>query len=113
MRDLRLLAETAFQLHEEKHLSREDLISVLEDCVNIAALKNGYAEAHGLPFPACIAAHRRDVERDREIPPRFKSEHLAPYRPAQSSADSSACPIDCAHGVPWTECTACSKTRKP
>lgn len=51
MSDDRLIVETAFRLHEEELLSREDLVRLLEQCVNATALENGYAEAHGLPFP--------------------------------------------------------------
>lgn len=102
MSTIRLIAETAFRLHEEKHISRDVLVDVLQDCVNITALENGYADKHGLPFP---------VARDREIPPRFKSGHLAPYRSPRSSTDSIADPVSCKHDVPWTACTTCSKSR--
>lgn len=52
MSDLKLVVETAFQLHEKKRLSREELVRILQDCVNITALENGYADQYGLPFPA-------------------------------------------------------------
>ena len=47
----KLIAETAFRLHEEKHISRDALIDILQDCVNLTAFENGYADQHGLPFP--------------------------------------------------------------
>jgi hypothetical protein len=45
------IATIAFDLHEEKRLSHKELVRILEGCVNLAALENGYADAHGLPFP--------------------------------------------------------------
>jgi len=51
MSDLRLVAETAFRLHEEGRIDKDELARVLEQCVNVAALENGYANEHGLPFP--------------------------------------------------------------
>ena len=45
------LAEVAFKLHKEDRIDKDKLVSLLETCVNIAALENGYAEEHGLPFP--------------------------------------------------------------
>lgn len=47
----RQLAETAFRLHEEGHITREELVNILQQCINVTALKNGYAEKYGLPFP--------------------------------------------------------------
>lgn len=32
---------------------------------------------------------------------------------APKSANAPFNPIDCNHGVPWTECTSCSKPRTP
>lgn len=57
-----LIVETAFNLHKEKLLSREDLVSILQDLVNASALDNGYAEKYGLPFPA------RRTRRSRRVP---------------------------------------------
>ena len=51
MSGLTLVAETAFRLHEEKLLSREELIGILEECINATALDNGYADKYGLPCP--------------------------------------------------------------
>lgn len=51
MSDPRLIAEIAFRLHEEGRIDKDELVRVLEQCVNVAALENGYAEEHGLPFP--------------------------------------------------------------
>jgi hypothetical protein len=48
----RQLAETAFRLHEEGHITREELVNILQQCINVTALENGYAEKYGLPFPA-------------------------------------------------------------
>lgn len=48
---VKLIAETAFRLHKEKLLSRKDLVRILQDCVNVTALENGYADTYGLPFP--------------------------------------------------------------
>ena len=48
---LLLAAETAFRLHKEGRLTRKELVSILQDCVNVTAIENGYADAHGLPFP--------------------------------------------------------------
>lgn len=45
------LAKIAFEMHEKKYISREELVRVLQGCVNAAALENGYADEHGLPFP--------------------------------------------------------------
>lgn len=45
------LAEIAFKLHDEGRIDHDQLVSMLEGCVNIAALENGYVEKHGLPFP--------------------------------------------------------------
>ena len=45
------LAELAFKMHEEGHIDDARLVEMLEQCVNIAAIDNGYAEAHGLPYP--------------------------------------------------------------
>lgn len=53
----RQLAEDAFRLHEEGHITREELMHVLEQCINATALENGYAEKYGLPFPAPRAKH--------------------------------------------------------
>jgi hypothetical protein len=50
--DLKLVVETAFKLHEQKLLSRNELIGILEECINATALDNGYADKHGLPCPA-------------------------------------------------------------
>jgi hypothetical protein len=47
----RQLAEAAFNLHEEGHITREELVNVLQQCINVTALENGYAEKYGLPFP--------------------------------------------------------------
>ena len=44
-------AKVAFRLYEEKRIDKKELVRLLEDCVNLAALENGYANAHGLPFP--------------------------------------------------------------
>jgi hypothetical protein len=51
MSDLKLVAETAFRLHEEKLLSRDELVDILEECINATALDNGYADKYGLPCP--------------------------------------------------------------
>ena len=45
------LAKIAFDMHEKKYISRKELVRILQGCVNVAALENGYADAHGLPFP--------------------------------------------------------------
>jgi len=45
------LAKIAFDMHAKKYLSREELVLILQGCVNVAALENGYADEHGLPFP--------------------------------------------------------------
>ena len=46
-----MLIELAFRLHEEGHLSREDLTDIVGCCINIVAIENGYADVHGLPCP--------------------------------------------------------------
>lgn len=51
MMSLRQIAELAFRLHEEGHITREELVHVVEQCINVAAIDNGYADEHGLPFP--------------------------------------------------------------
>jgi hypothetical protein len=45
------LAKIAFDMHAKKYLSREELVLILQGCVNVAAIENGYADEHGLPFP--------------------------------------------------------------
>ena len=47
----RQIAEGAFRLHEEGRITREELVRIIEQCVNAAAVANGYADEHGLPFP--------------------------------------------------------------
>lgn len=51
MSSLKIIAETAFRLHEEGCITREELVHVIEQCINAAAFENGYADEHGLPFP--------------------------------------------------------------
>lgn len=51
MSTLKLIAENAFRLHAEKLLSREELIDILQKCINATAIGNGYADQHGLPCP--------------------------------------------------------------
>jgi hypothetical protein len=55
-------AQVAFRLHEEKRIDDKELVRLLEGCVNLAALENGYADANGLPFP------RRMRRRPRRAP---------------------------------------------
>jgi hypothetical protein len=45
------IAETAFRLHEKKCISREELVRILQQCVNATVLENSYADQYGLPFP--------------------------------------------------------------
>ena len=45
------IAKIAFDMHEKKYLSREELVCILQECVNATALENGYADQYGLPFP--------------------------------------------------------------
>jgi hypothetical protein len=52
-------------LHEEKLLSRSELVDILQDLVNAAALDNGYAEKYGLP---CPARRQRPNRRSRRVP---------------------------------------------
>lgn len=59
----RLIAEIAFRLHDEKKLSREDLVRILQDCVNVTAIGNGYADVHGLPCPPRRRRRRRGGRR--------------------------------------------------
>ena len=61
------LAEVAFKLHDDGRIDHDVLVSMLESCVNIAALENGYAETHGLPFPIrCGSIDDRDDEEEDE-----------------------------------------------
>lgn len=53
------IAKIAFDLHDEGQLSKKELVRILEGCVNLAALENGYADAHGLPFPRVRAKRSR------------------------------------------------------
>jgi len=46
------IAELAFQLYGQKRITREELVHVIEQCINAVAIENGYADQHGLPFPA-------------------------------------------------------------
>jgi hypothetical protein len=48
---LQLVAATAFRLHEEGRLSKEELMCIVKRCINAVALDNGYADTHGMPFP--------------------------------------------------------------
>ena len=52
------IAKIAFRLHEQGHLSREDLLQTLRVCVNGAATLNGYAPRYGMPFPGRAAKGR-------------------------------------------------------
>jgi len=47
---LRQIAELAFRLHAEERITREELVHVVQQCINAAALENGYADVYGLPF---------------------------------------------------------------
>jgi hypothetical protein len=47
----RTIAESAFRLHAQKRISDKELVHILQECVNIAAIGNGYADEYGLPFP--------------------------------------------------------------
>lgn len=58
-----VIGQTAFKLHKEKLLSRGNLVDILQDLVNASAMDNGYAEKHGLPFPA-----RRSRRRGPHVP---------------------------------------------
>ena len=49
--DVALIIETAFRLHKEKHISRKQLTHIIEQCINVVALENGYADKYGLPCP--------------------------------------------------------------
>ncbi len=51
MTDLTSIVEIAFRLHDESRISHQELVSIVEQCVNIVAIENGYADEHGLPFP--------------------------------------------------------------
>lgn len=51
MSSLKIIAETAFRLHKEGHITRKELVHIIEQCINAVALENGYADEHGLPFP--------------------------------------------------------------
>ena len=48
---LHQVAESAFRLHEEGQITREELVHVVAQCLNAVAIANGYADEHGLPFP--------------------------------------------------------------
>ncbi len=63
MTTTKLIVDTAFDLHKKKLLSRKELVEILQDLVNATALDNGYAEKHGLPFPA-----RRPHRSRRHVP---------------------------------------------
>lgn len=47
---------------------------------------------------------RAQLSNDLPRPLTREQERMLGYRPA-------ATPINCNHGVPWTECTTCSKAR--
>jgi hypothetical protein len=51
MSDVRPLVEIAFRLHEQGRITREELVRIVEQCINVVSLENGYAEKLGLPFP--------------------------------------------------------------
>ena len=46
-----LVVATAFRMHEEGRLSKDELMCIVKRCINATAMDNGYAETHGLPFP--------------------------------------------------------------
>jgi hypothetical protein len=46
-----LMAKIAFKNFKEGHLSKAELMKVLQRCINIRALENGYADRFGMPFP--------------------------------------------------------------
>lgn len=45
------ITERAFRLHEEGRITHEELVRIVEQCINVAAIGNGYADTHDLPFP--------------------------------------------------------------
>lgn len=51
MTDLKPAIETAFCLYEEDLITREELTHIIEQCINIVSMENGYADELGLPFP--------------------------------------------------------------
>lgn len=51
MSSIQLVAATAFRLHEEGRITKEELMRVVKRCINATAIDNGYVEAHGMPFP--------------------------------------------------------------
>ena len=51
-------AQVAFRLYEEKQIDKKTLVRLLEGCVNLAALENGYAQTLGLPFPGLRSRRR-------------------------------------------------------
>jgi hypothetical protein len=57
---LQQIAEVAFRLHEEGHITQDALVHILEQCINGAALENGYAEEYGLPFPDPATAPKQE-----------------------------------------------------
>jgi hypothetical protein len=51
MIDVRPVVEIAFRLHDQGRITREELVRIVEQCINVVSLENGYAEKFGLPFP--------------------------------------------------------------
>lgn len=62
------IAKIACKLHDEKRLSDRELTRILEGCINLAALENGYADVHGLPFPRLRPQRPRHAKRSRRAP---------------------------------------------
>ena len=51
MSSAQLVVATAFRLHEEGRITKEELMCVVKRCINATALDNGYVDTHGMPFP--------------------------------------------------------------
>ena len=45
------LANVAILAHEKGEMSKEQLVSILQGCINGTAAANGYADEYGMPFP--------------------------------------------------------------
>jgi hypothetical protein len=49
--DVRHIVDLAFRLHDQGRITREELVRIVEQCINVVSIENGYAEKLGLPFP--------------------------------------------------------------
>ncbi len=52
-----LMAHIAFEQHKAGQITKDELMEVVQRCINLRAQENGYAEKFGLPFPEVDDEH--------------------------------------------------------